>query len=130
MDESIVSSIKNALGLADEYDPFDKELLMYINSAVATLTQLGVGPSEGIIVDPDTKWAVLLEDQAKLQGACSYISMRVKLLFDTGSMSQHVVAAHEKMIEEEAWRLTVASDPMVPWAPPVLEDPVLDGGGA
>lgn len=43
--ESILTSIKKLLGIAEEYTQFDNDIIMHINSVFTTLTQLGVGPS-------------------------------------------------------------------------------------
>jgi len=117
VDDKILKSIKAPLGLADDYAPFDFELIMHINSVIATLTQLGVGPTEGLTIDKDTSWSALLTDNMKLQNAKSYIFMKVKMIFDSGTMSQQVVTAYQKMIEEEEWRLRIAADPMTPPLP-------------
>lgn len=45
--DSILTSIKKLLGIAEEYEHFDPDIVMYINSAFSVLTQLGVGPEEG-----------------------------------------------------------------------------------
>lgn len=47
MEESILISIKKMLGLQEEYTPFDTEIVIFINSALFKLMQLGVGPSTG-----------------------------------------------------------------------------------
>ena len=48
--ESILTSIKKLLGLAEEYEHFEEDLIMHINSVFSVLTQLGVGPSEGFAI--------------------------------------------------------------------------------
>ena len=42
--ESILTSIKKMLGIPEEYDHFDPDLIMHINSVLSILTQIGVGP--------------------------------------------------------------------------------------
>lgn len=115
-DEKILTSIKAPLGYPEEYDSFDFELLMHINSIVGTLQQLGVGPTAGLSVDKDTPWSALLvdDDTHKLEGTKSYMFLRVKMLFDSNNMPAHLVSAYEKMIQEAEWRLSIASDPRVP----------------
>lgn len=125
MDEKILKTIKQLLGLPDGYDPFDFELTMHINSVVSTLTQLGVGPVGGLEVSDQTPWSALLLDDAKLQNARSYIFLKVKMLFDSAGMTAHVISAYQKMIDEEAWRLEVAADPMIPQAPIVIPEEVI-----
>ena len=44
---SILTSIKKMLGIMDEYEHFDADLIMHINSVLGILTQLGVGPADG-----------------------------------------------------------------------------------
>lgn len=123
MDDSILTSIKAALGLQDDYTAFDFEITMHINSAIATLSQLGVGSHIGYsITDKEQKWADLLLGAEKLNNARSYVFLRVKMLFDASSMTQHVVNAYLKMIDEEAWRLQVAADPMIPQLVPDIDD--------
>ena len=58
MEDSILLSIKKLLGLAPEYEVFDVDIIMHINSAFSVLTQLGVGPSEGFfITDANACWS-------------------------------------------------------------------------
>ena len=52
--ESILTSIKKLLGITEEYDQFDPDIIMHINSVFMVLTQLGVGPAEGFSIEDDT----------------------------------------------------------------------------
>ena len=55
--ESILTSIKKLLGIAEEYEFFDEDIIMHINSVFMILNQLGVGPSDGFrIEDKTTTW--------------------------------------------------------------------------
>lgn len=42
--ESILTSIKKMLGITEEYENFDVDLIMHINSVFMILNQIGVGP--------------------------------------------------------------------------------------
>ena len=54
---SILTSTKKLLGIAEEYTHFDADLIMHINSVLSILTQIGVGPAEGFsIKDKDCIW--------------------------------------------------------------------------
>ena len=44
--DSILNSIKQLLGVSEEYHQFDANIIMQINSVFLTLNQLGVGPDE------------------------------------------------------------------------------------
>ena len=108
--DSILTSIKKLLGITKEYQHFDDDLIMHINSVFLVLTQLGVGPSEGFLIeDASAEWSDFLEDPTKLQLVKSYMFLKVKLLFDP-PLSSAVIEATNRMISEFEWRLTVAAD--------------------
>ena len=48
--ESILTSIKKMLGIIEEYEQFDADLIMHINSVFMILNQIGVGPSRGFSI--------------------------------------------------------------------------------
>lgn len=106
--ESILTSIKKMLGIAEEYKHFDPDLIMHINSVLMTLTQIGVGPSEGFMIEDElSMWRDFLPDGSNLEAIKSYIYLKVKLLFDPPTNST-VIAAYERMITEHEWRLNHA----------------------
>ena len=52
--ETILNTIKKLLGIQQEYEYFDEDIMIHINTAFATLNQLGVGPAEGFYMDDKT----------------------------------------------------------------------------
>lgn len=108
---SILKSTKKLLGLAEDYDVFDMDLITHINSALDALTQIGVGPAEGfMIVDEFAEWGDFLgEDPRSWNGAKSYVAQKTRLAFDPPGTSFHIEALN-KQLEETAWRLSVAYD--------------------
>ena len=121
---SILTDTKKALGLAEDYTAFDPEITMHINSVLATLHQLGIGPETGYaIANSSDTWDELIADEKRLNSVQSYLYLRVKMLFDPPSVG-YVLTAMEGMIEEAEWRITVAQDEIVrPPAPPVVVGP-------
>lgn len=109
--ESILTSIKKLLGITEDYTHFDADIIMHINSVFTTLTQLGVGPSEGFYIeDATTDWTEFIPDLTKLQAVKSYIYLKVRLLFDPSSLGSATLAAYERQIKELEWRLNVAAE--------------------
>lgn len=107
--ESILTSIKKLLGIAEEYEHFDVDIIMHINSVFMDLNQLGVGPSEGFsIVDEEDVWDDFTKDLSLVQAVKSYMYLRVKILFDSSSMGSATLAAYERQIQQWEWRLNVA----------------------
>lgn len=107
--ESILTSIKKMLGLAEEYQQFDEELIIHINSVFTTLAQLGVGPSTGFYIEDITsEWTDFVQDMSKIQAVKSYVYYKVRLAFDPASLGSATLAAYERQIQELEWRLNVA----------------------
>lgn len=109
--ESILTSIKKLLGIAEDYTHFDADIIMHINTVFMTLTQLGVGPSSGFVIeDADTYWGDFISDTTKLQAIKTYIYLKVRLVFDPSSLGSATLAAYERQIQELEWRLNVAAE--------------------
>lgn len=109
--ESILTSIKKMLGIAEDYTHFDQDIIMHINSVFMILTQLGVGPSSGFVIEDDSAvWTDFVSDTSKVESIKSYIYLKVKMLFDP-PLSSAVVDSMNRMINEFEWRLNVAVDP-------------------
>ena len=108
--ESILISIKKLLGITEEYNQFDPDIIMHINSVFMILTQLGVGPAEGFSIEDDTSvWSDFIQDIKKLESVKTYIYLKVKLLFDP-PLSSAVIESMNRLINELEWRLNVAAE--------------------
>lgn len=108
--ESILTSIKKLLGITEEYDQFDPDIIMHINSVFMILTQLGVGPPEGFSIEDDTAvWTDFIQDIKKLESVKTYIYLKVKLAFDP-PLSSAVIESMNRLINELEWRLNVAAE--------------------
>lgn len=109
--DSILTSIKKLLGITEEYEQFDSDIIMHINSVLSILTQLGVGPSDGFrITDASSIWSDFIPDESKnLEDVKSYVFLRVRLLFDP-PLSSIVVESMNRMINELEWRINVSAE--------------------
>lgn len=108
--ESILASVKKMLGISAEYEQFDADLIMHINSVFVILTQLGVGPSDGFTIsDEFALWSDFLPDSKLFQSVKTYVYQKVKLIFDP-PLTSSVVEAMNRSISEFEWRLNVAAE--------------------
>ena len=113
MDESILTSVKLALGIGEDYEFFDQQLILYINTAIAVLIQTGVGTEGFTISDSSATWSDLLgEKMAALEYSKTYVILRVRLLFDPPQSSGALEALKESLREFE-WRGYIECDPPV-----------------
>ena len=111
MDKSILTTIKELLGIEADYTHFDPVITTHINSIFSVLTQLGVGGGKSFSIDGDTQtWGDYLGDETRLEDIKSYIYLRVRILFDP-PQTGIVMDATERQIKELEWRINVTVDP-------------------
>ena len=110
MNDSILVTIKKMLGLDDEYTPFDTDVMIHINAAFMTLTQMGVGPKEGFEVsDYDQTWSDFLVNKVMLGAVKTWVYLQVKMAFDPPTNS-FVMDAMKTQSEQILWRLNVQAE--------------------
>ena len=108
--ESILTSIKKLLGIPEEHEEFDMDIIMHINTVLMTLSQIGVGPAEGFMIeDSTTTWQDFVGLDDNLAAVKTYMYLRVKLLFDPPTNSTHTKAI-EDSIREYEWRLNIEAE--------------------
>ena len=108
---SILNTIKKMIGFEDEYTQFDTDLIIFINSAFSTLTQVGVGPEEGFkIRDETAEWDDFLDADDRLEFVKEYVYLKVRSIFDPPSSSS-VLDAYKSRMDELIWRINVSVDP-------------------
>ena len=108
--DSILVSIKKLLGPGVEDTHFDPDIVLHINSAFSTLTQLGVGPTQGFsIIGSSEKWEDFTQDQRILSHVKPYIYLKTRLVFDPPT-SPAVLEAFNKEISQLEWRLNERMD--------------------
>lgn len=111
MEESILITIKKLLGLGEDYNVFDMDIIIHINMVFNILNQMGVGPKEGFIIkDENDLWSDYVRDSRKLEMVKTYIYLKVRQIFDPGTSSA-LNNAIEAQISELEWRLNVQVDP-------------------
>ena len=110
MTESILTSIKKLLGLTEEDESFDEDLIMHINSVFTILNQLGVGPNEIYSIDnTEDTWTEFTNNGIEMKMVRSYMYMKVKLMFDPPSNS-FTVKSMEAQVQEYEWRLKTMAE--------------------
>ena len=106
--DSILISIKKLLGITEDCDSFDGDLILHINTVLAARNQLGVGNGFFITGEKET-WTELLGDDSRLNLVKSYVHLRVKTLFDP-PLSSSVAEAIDRNIKELEWRILAVTD--------------------
>lgn len=108
--DSILISIKKLLGIPSDYNNFDTDIIIHINSVFMILNQLGVGPKEGYRIEgPDDFWDDYITENDDLDAVKTYMYLKVKSVFDP-PLNSSIIEANKQVINELEWRLNVNSD--------------------
>ena len=107
---SVLNTTKKLLGLDADDDSFDSDICIGINSAILTLSQLGLEGKEGFIVtNEEQNWSDYLDDNNLLPMVQQYIHLKTKMSFDPPQNS--IVCENLKqIITELEWRIRMVSE--------------------
>ena len=110
LDQSILNTIKHMLGLTDEINAFDEELIVHINGVFTILNQLDVGPDEGfMITGTDETWDQLTDQVSLATMVKELIYLKVRMIFDPPASSV-VADAYNQRIAELEWRMNIQAE--------------------
>lgn len=105
LNDNILDTIKEMLGIDRSYTAFDLELVSFINSTFPTLAQLGLSSAKDFVMDKESKWNSLV-DEIRYSAVQSYVFYKVRVLFDPPQTAA-LLSAYENMAKEAEWRLNV-----------------------
>lgn len=104
MEDSILKTTKKVVGLVDDDDSFNDELLVLINGAFSTLAQLGVNAPESGIEDATATWSSLNLSPEILGAVRAYVPLSVQMGWDPPTLS-FLIEMKEKQIAQYEWRI-------------------------
>ena len=105
--DSILTSVKKIIGISEEDESFDTDLIIHINSVLMILNQLGVGPEDGFsITDKSAVWTDVIGDNKLIEATKTFVGLKVRLIFDPPTSSA-VLDSINKTISELEWRINV-----------------------
>ena len=108
---SILQSTKKKIGPTADYDAFDHDILVSINSTFATLFDVcGFGGDTPVRINgPEETWDTIITDP-RLEWIKDYVFMKVKIAFDPPANAT-LLENYNKQITELEWRIyTVLND--------------------
>ena len=115
MDSSVLNDIKKLLGLEPDYTCYDIDIIMFINSALAEVAQLGYGPNTGVRIESASEtWEQILPDTTtQIELVKEFVYLKTRIIFDP-PQSGTVLSSYNERIKELAWRLNVSPSVVAP----------------
>lgn len=103
--ESILNSVKTAIGVGEQHEYFDSTLIPLINAQFAILNDEGVGPEEVFTIDSaESKWSDFTQDAKVQRLVREWVGLKVKLTFDPPANGT-IVDTIKETIKEVEWRM-------------------------
>ena len=107
--ESILTSVKKMLGIQEDYEHFDPEIIAHINSVFLILNQLGIGPDKPFTIENKMDFWDDFLPEGEIELVKTYIYQRVRLMFDPPA-SSFVLDSINKQIAEFEFRMNVQAE--------------------
>jgi len=109
--DSILLTVKKALGVEKDFDGFDTEIIFGINTAFMSLNQIGVGPEGGFSITDETPlWSDYIGTATDIEGVKTFVVLKTRLAFDPPTVS-YLVDSISRQISELEWRLRLQVEP-------------------
>lgn len=113
LSDSILSSVKKLIGIVEEDESFDIDVMLNINAASSTLYQLGIIPKPFTVTSKDDTYEDLYpagkEDVLNL--IKMYFVYKVRLGFDSSTLSGTMIEVLKEAISEAEYRMMTAHNP-------------------
>ena len=112
MDDSILLTVKDQIGIDRKNTDFDRDLIMCVNPILYILYQEGLTDDNYEIQDDTATWdEILLEERTPqaLNVMVKWVGLRTKLLFDPPTSSVLLQALKDQAAELE-WRAFITNN--------------------
>ncbi len=109
VEQSILQSVKKLSGLGADYDAFDIDIIIHINSFISALYQMGIGltDTQFEVVDGTETWEDLLTTQKNVAMVKSYMALKLRQIFDPANTGFTTDSFDRQIAELEA-RIVIA----------------------
>ena len=109
MEDSILITIKQLLGIDEDITDFDLDLIIHINSALSEIYNIGYGSAPLSISGVDATWDLLLLDNKDLELIKTFVYVSVKMVFDPPT-SNIVMETYKEIKKKYEFDIYLASD--------------------
>lgn len=110
---SILSSVKKLIGISEDDQSFDIDIMLNINAALSILYQLGVIKKPFTITSEEDTYDDLIPDGSEdvLSQIKIYFVYKTRLGFDSSTLSSSMIEVIKEMIKETECRLMMTFNP-------------------
>lgn len=113
LSDSILSSVKKLIGISEEDESFDVDIMLHINAASSILFQLGVLRTPYTVTSKEDTYSDLIPGGTEdvINQVKMYYVYKTKLGFDSSTLTSTVIQVLKEMIAESEYRLMISFNP-------------------
>lgn len=100
----VLETIKKLIGFDADYNAFDTDLTLYINSTLDTLKQMGVNVIGRLTLGGSEDWSDIIGDDTDLDSVKIYIYLKCRLVFDP-PLNASILESIKQQIQEYEYRI-------------------------
>ena len=105
MNDSILQTIKQLLGISEADESFDPNIIVLVNSVLNILSQIGLEEANNFQIKGSSEtWNELKKKKKDLEIVKTYICFKVKMMFDPPTSSA-ALEATKRVLDEQEWRI-------------------------
>lgn len=110
---SILSSVKKLIGIVEDDESFDLDIMLNINAAISTLYQLGVVKNGFTVTSKNDTYDDFIANasDAVVNLIKMYFYYKTKLVFDSTALTSTMIEVLKEQIKETEWRLMASFNP-------------------
>ena len=106
---SILNTVKQMLGSTEDYDAFDMDIIVHINSGFGRLCELGVGPETPFHIESEeTTWSEF-DTAVPMYQIIRFMFLYVKRIFDPSANSV-IMQAYKEEQDKLEWLMCSVAD--------------------
>lgn len=105
----ILSDIKKLLGPGDDYDAFDRDIVMHINAGFGRLCTLGVGPSSPFHIETGEETWSEFDTDVELYMLQRFFFLYIKPIFDPSANSV-IMQTYKEELDKIEWLMQSVSE--------------------
>lgn len=110
IEDSVLLCTKKAIGYEEDYDVFDSDIMLHINSLLSKLIQVGYDFKDNYrVTDKEKTWDEIFNNTPIDDMIKEYIYIKTKIVFDPPQNST-VLAAMKDEASELEWRIFFDTD--------------------
>lgn len=106
---NVLEDVKKLIGFDADYNAFDTDLIININTTLSVLKQVGVKVQKYLSLESSDSWEDILGEHSNIEMIKQYIYLSVKIIFDP-PLNSAILSSYKEEIKNLEWRINFETE--------------------